>query len=311
MIHFDLASKPKIISDHFSSLKKDYLIENIRTSKLNKELKKFIVDNLYEIITGLPVDIQKLNNEFKSLKSYSDSENLQGKIKAIFNYKKFRDKSVALYDAYDLANSLGVRTCLYCNRMYTITISKGRKTNEKITRPQFDHFFDKAKNPLLSLSIYNLIPSCNICNSTLKGTKEFTLKSYMHPYVNNYINQYNFRFIPHDVSSILGQKSNLEVEIVIHSRDLKEYAKIKKTSDLFRLSDIMSGHSEELKDLFDIRYKFSQRYFKELFEAYKKLGLSYDEVYRILFGVHFIEDKFNQRPFSKLKKDILKELNII
>ena len=73
----------------------------------------------------------------------------------------------------------------------------------------------------------------------------------------------------------------------------------------------MSGHSEELKDLFDIRYKFSQRYFKELFETYEKLGLSYEEVYRIVFGVHFIEDKFNQRPFSKLKKDILKELNII
>lgn len=311
MIYYDLASKPKIISTHFNSLKKDYLIENIRTSTINKRLKDFITNNLYEIITGSPENIQKLNNKFKRHKSYSDSKILKGKIRTIFNYEKFRDKSVTLYDAYDLANNLGVRTCLYCNRMYTITVAKGVKTDEKITRPQFDHFFDKAKNPLLALSIFNLIPSCNICNSTLKGTKEFALHSYMHPYIDNYINQYSYKFIPHDVSSILGQKSNLDVKISIKTGILKDLGKIKKTSELFKLSDIMSGHSEELKDMFDIRYKFSQRYFKELFTTYKKLGLTYEEVYRIVFGVHFIEDKFNQRPFSKLKKDILKELGIL
>tara|TARA_R110002051_G_C8591055_1_gene478819 strand:+ start:90 stop:491 length:402 start_codon:yes stop_codon:yes gene_type:complete len=133
----------------------------------------------------------------------------------------------------------------------------------------------------------------------------------MHPFIDNYVDQYNYRFIPHDVASILGRKSNLEVEIEIKTSSLIDFGKIKKTSDLFKLSDVMSGHSEELMDLFDIRYKFSQRYFNELFITYKKLGLSYEEVYRIVFGVHFIEDNFNQRPFSKLKKDILKELNVI
>lgn len=311
MIHFDLASKPEIISTHFNSLKKDYLINSIRSSSINEELKQFINENLYEIITGPPDVIKNLNNKFKRLASYTGTKIGLGKISSIFDYRKFSDKSIRLYDAYDLALKLDVRTCLYCNRMYTIAVAKGTKKDDKVTRPQFDHFFDKAKNPLLALSIYNLIPSCNICNSTLKGTKEFTLNSYMHPYIDNYIDQYNYKFIPHDVSSILGQKSNLEVEIEIKAFSLIDGVKIKKTSDVFKLSAVMSGHSEELKDLFDIRYKFSQRYFMELFSTYKKLGLSYEEVYRIVFGVHFIEDNFNQRPFSKLKKDILKELNVI
>ncbi|MDT7828339.1 hypothetical protein RQM65_06660 [Pricia sp. S334] len=311
MIHFDLASKPKVISIHFNSLYKDYLIENIHSSTINEELKKFIEDNLYEIITGTPEILKKLNTRFKRLNSYSTSKIMQGKIRNIFDYKGFRKKSVTLYDAYDLAKNLGIRTCLYCNRMYTITVAKGTKANQKITRPQFDHFFDQAKNPLLGLSIYNLIPSCTICNSSLKGRKEFTLSSYMHPYIDNYIDEYTYRFIPHDVSSILGGKSNLEVEIGIKTSQLSDLGKIKKTSELFRLSEVMSGHSEELRDLFDIRYRFSQRYFKELFITYHKLGLSYEDVYRIVFGVHLIEDHFNRRPFSKLKKDILKELNII
>jgi len=311
MIHFDISSKTKIISIHFNSLIKDYLIESINASTINKELKKFIKVNLYEIITGTPEVIKKLNTRFKRLDSYSNSKIMQGKVSNIFDYKRFRTKSVSLYDAYDLANNLGVRSCLYCNRMYTITVAKGTKANQKITRPQFDHFFDQAKNPLLALSIYNLIPSCTICNTSLKGRKEFTLSSYMHPYIDNYINQYAYRFIPHNVSSILGRKSNLEVEVAIKTDQLGDFVKIKNTSELFKLSEVMSGHSEELKDLFDIRYKFSQRYFKELFSTYQKLGLSYEEVYRIVFGVHYIEDDFSQRPFSKLKKDILKELSIV
>ena len=225
MIHYDLTSKPNIISTHFNSLKEDYLKESLRTSKINKQLKTFIAENLYEIITGSPEKLQKLNNRFKRLNSYSDSKIIFNKVKKIFDYDKFSKKSVKLYDAYMLAQNLDVRTCLYCNRMYTLTVAKGTKADHKITRPQFDHFFDKAKNPLLGLSIFNLIPSCNICNSTLKGTKEFTLNSYIHPYIDNYIEQYRYKFIPHDVSSILGQKSNLEVEIRIKTGILKDFVK--------------------------------------------------------------------------------------
>ncbi|WCM41907.1 hypothetical protein MG290_13335 [Flavobacterium sp. CBA20B-1] len=39
--------------------------------------------------------------------------------------------------------------------------------------------------------------------------------------------------------------------------------------------------------------------------------LDRDEVYRLAFGVHFQEAKFDRRPLSKMKKDILIELGII
>lgn len=58
--------------------------------------------------------------------------------------------------------------------MYTKTVFD--EEGEKITRPTFDHWFAKDDHPLLALSFYNLIPSCNICNSSVKGKKEIEFR---------------------------------------------------------------------------------------------------------------------------------------
>ncbi len=310
MTFFDLASHPDIIQFHWLKLE-PLLRDRIHDSSLRSDLKDFINSNLEKIICSKPIELKKVNTQFKRHKSYLPSH--KKKLKKIFNYSTFiaKKESANGYDGYDLAGKLGVRTCLYCNRMYTLTVKKGNTAEDKITRPQFDHFLDKGENPLLALSIYNLIPSCNICNSTLKGSKKFTIKSYVHPYVDNCTDEYHYRFYPYDVDSILGDKSNLKVEIKAKSRGSEMGRKITNSEKIFKLNDIMSAHSEELKDLFAIRYKFSERYFLELFNTYKTLGLDRKEIYRIVFGTEFENMDFGKRPFSKLKKDILSELTII
>jgi hypothetical protein len=72
------------------------------------------------------------------------------------NYKKWK--------AYDLAHALGMNTCCYCNRQFTFTYESA----DGNTRPTFDHFLKKSTYPFFSLSLFNLIPSCKICNSDLK-----------------------------------------------------------------------------------------------------------------------------------------------
>lgn len=310
MIYFNINSKQEIINEHYSSLK-DYLISKIDSSTLNKDLKDYIKNNLEKIIKGKPSELKKLNTNFNSLKAYRPTKILKGKVSKIFDYKYFSSKKDNIYDGYDLAQKLDIKTCLYCNRNYTLTVSKGKKKVDKITRPEFDHFFDKSENPLLALSIQNLIPSCKICNSTLKGRKKFNLVSNLHPYQDEVINFYKYVFIPHDVKSIIGGASNLSVKLDISSGNTKIDYKIKKNKEIFKLEDIMSAHSDELKDLFNIRYKFSERYFEELFNKYKSLGLDYHDVYKIVFGVQYNEADFCNRPFSKLKKDILIELGVI
>lgn len=312
MIYYDLASKKDIIDEHYQLLKPK-LETNIANSRLNSTCINFIENNLEAIITSEPKTLVWLNNKFKSLLSFRATSKIQkNRIKKIFDYDWFTTKRKTVYDAYDLAKKLDVRTCLYCNRMYTITVQEGILDEEKITRPQFDHFLDKDANPLLALSIYNLVPSCNICNSTLKGTDKFNTNSHVHPYIHNFITEYWYRYIPYDVESILGNKSNLKVGIDIANKVTpNERRRLRRTINTFQLNAIFSGHSEELKDLFDIRHRFSERYFIELFKTYGSLKLSEEEVYRIVFGVEYKEDDFYKRPFSKIKKDLLKELGVI
>ena len=57
-----------------------------------------------------------------------------------------------------LCDDLGIKVCPYCNRSYIHTLKHHG------VRPQYDHFFSKIKYPYLAVSLYNLIPSCSICN---------------------------------------------------------------------------------------------------------------------------------------------------
>ena len=109
----------------------------------------------------------------------------------------------------------------------------------------------------------------------------------------------------------MGGATNLAVEIEVNSGDSAIDKKIINTKEIFKLEEIFSSHSDELKDLFDIKHRFSDRYFEELFKKYNSLGLNYDDVYKVVFGSYYQEKDFSKRPFSKLKNDILKELGII
>ena len=66
-------------------------------------------------------------------------------ITSLFNYGEFIsfEPSNKNYSAYKLADNLGVRSCTYCNRTYTIT--RRTHSEKKLMRPQFDHWFPKKK----------------------------------------------------------------------------------------------------------------------------------------------------------------------
>lgn len=308
MIYFDLSSRADIIQEHRDSLK-PYLLRRIRESNLNRLLKNFIESKLEDILISKPEDLKNINDLLTRHTAYKNS--LKPKIKKIFNYKYFKAKGNNRYDAYALAAKLQIRTCLYCNRNYTLTVDKGSGKDDKFIRPEFDHFFDQDDYPLLALSVFNLVPSCKTCNSTLKHTKKFLLSENIHPYVDDVISQYKYQYLPYTVSAILGGSAQLGVKLMPTSSDVILNQRIENSSEVFRLNEIFSAHSEELKDIFDIRHRFSQRYLIELVDKYDKLDLDYDDIYRIVFGTYSKEADFSKRPFSKIKKDILIELGIL
>ena len=77
------------------------------------------------------------------------------------------------------------------------------------------------------------------------------------------------------------------------------------------LKTMYNAHIDELKDLILTKKAYSKSYLQNMMKAYPKAGLSNEEIYRLAFGTELNEVNFSKRPFSKFKKDILKELKII
>lgn len=95
----------------------------------------------------------------------------------IFDYHNFINKKNS-YDAYDLCYESKTRTCPYCNHAYAFTILND---DGRGFRPTLDHFYPKDQYPHLALSLYNLVPSCSICNSSLKGEINFAKDLHLNP----------------------------------------------------------------------------------------------------------------------------------
>ena len=225
------------------------------------------------------------------------------KLYEIFDYDGLISKNKQF--SYWIANSIGQNTCTYCNRQYTFTITSDE---QKIARPTFDHWYPKEFFPLLSLSIYNLIPCCTICNSSVKGREIFSMDTHIHPYTETKPEP-DFKFIPclnpedeHGWSVYLKRgKTSQKVENMIKS---------------FALDEIYSCHGNlEVKDLIEFANAYPDSYLKSLFKNVLKdltlKGMSQEDAYRLLFSTEFEPVNYLKRPLSKLKKDILEYLGII
>jgi hypothetical protein len=205
------------------------------------------------------------------------------------------------YDAYDLAKKLNINTCPYCNMNSTYTIIK--KDNVKIIRPEFDHFYDKATNPILALSFYNLIPSCHICNSTLKGTDKFTSKTHINPYESAINSKFKL-----EISDSTFYNSTDGFNIRFKSDNIKENNNIKS----FKLNTLYQNHKDIVLELIQKEVIYNDSYLDELMTNYEgTLFKNKEDLQRLITGGYISDIDLGKRPLSKLIKDISEELELI
>ncbi|MTE27546.1 hypothetical protein [Winogradskyella ouciana] len=289
---------------------KDFLFKQAKLETIICEEPEDILktnDDLYKFVLA-KTDYNKLKkyfslsgNERKS-STYDKINNLLYDLSKGFDYDWFTGlKSEDSYSAYHLSDSLNMRSCVYCNRTYTTTIRDRKKG--KLMRPQFDHWFPKSKFPLLSLSFYNLIPSCYTCNSSVKSDTILELKKHIHPYVDSgQTNEFAFNYF--------FQKSLDKYKVYVEF-DTNGSRKSHDTIKQLKIDQMYNAHLSELGDLIKIKEAYSDTYIQKIQELFPSIKLSKNEIYRILFGTELDAKDFHKRPLSKFKHDILKKLKII
>lgn len=292
--------------------------ENSRNIKYRQEIDEFNLllneKKIKEILSSKPDELQKIwNLEFKKFensiirikdnrkKNTYKNVNL---ILLIFNYSAFRDITAKnKFSGFLLAKKLGIECCPYCNRNYTTTHAT---IIDKTVFPEFDHFYHKSSYPLLAVSFYNLIPSCNVCNTHFKGSKDSITENLFHPYTELKPNAFNFKFIPGNVESLYGRKDNFILDFKIN--DVGNKTNLESSLDFFGIKEIYElCHSDLIKEIVNKKLTYSKKYLDIIRDTY---GISFEESYRILFETYYEDDMHHVRPFSKLKKDIFDDIDI-
>lgn len=155
-------------------------------------------------------------------------------LRDIFDYDKIiSNKNTGI--AYEILEILNIKVCPYCNREYISTVTKN---DTKIIRPDFDHFYSKTEYPLFSLSLYNLIPVCKICNLK-KASKSFTYEKNLYPYKEGIE---DFRVFLYEITDY-----NIKIERNIKNQ---KYKKFLENVDKLYLEEIYDeSHRNEVKEI--------------------------------------------------------------
>lgn len=275
-----------------------YNITGIPQDEIN--LYNEIENNLEEIIKAKPNEIDDKINIINPLykKVLTNNTNIKKTILDIFEYDNYD-----FWDAYGLAQKLNVTVCPYCNRNYTFTLKS--KTGK--TRPEYDHFYDKATYPYLSLSFYNLIPSCHICNSNLKGSKKFTFGSHINPYYEEFGEKIKFiLFYENNQNKELSIKFKYDKDI-----DLKLKTKAQNNIKVFCLEELYKMHKDVYLDLYEKLQVYSKSYTDFIYKQYPSINsyLTQNSIYNLFFS-EYINGDIGKKSLGKMKKDICNQFGI-
>lgn len=217
-------------------------------------------------------------------------------------------KFIKLYDNFTnrifgktFCEKLGIKTCPYCNRSYIYTLEKGA------VRPQYDHFYNKTKYPYLAVSIYNLIPSCGICNQA-KSNYDTYNNDFLNPYLEEY--GYDVRFetrFTGDITYAIGRNANFDL-VINDSNAPNLQQKVRNTYNKLHIIDLYNKHKDYVRDIYKAKSIYTKEYIASLVEKFPSVFNSVLDVQHFAYMNYLDKEHWGERILSKLTYDIVNDL---
>lgn len=218
-------------------------------------------------------------------------ETIRKELDYILNYGGF-NVGIKLRDGnkwnrHKFITTLGIKVCPYCNRQYISSYEDGTEGSK--TTADADHYYTKELHPILQMNIFNLVPSCNVCNSRTKGKSN---KRHLYPYVDP-SNSLTFE-IPLETSEQVS-------EILI---DARHNRKSEASIDVFKLDKIYQAHLGEATEVKQNAINYFQ-FGAGAYEALLGLDVPFD-IFSTWFS--FMGKDALKDPLTKLRQDIYKQV---
>lgn len=328
MIDYHLAYFKQYINKNFEA----YIIYNkfmecVNEKELEKDdyfrcfcrifrLSQLLKNNWERIAIGEPKKLRRINKCFEKIyNSFGKHEIIiKSVVGNILSYDNFRKghkndgitKENKYYKAknwnpYMWSEKMNVRTCSYCNRQY-VTCLKKSKDNVGGIRPDIDHYWCRNTYPHFSMSLYNWVPSCKICNSSLKHDKNIDIK--MATLYEEGIAD-TFRF---EATGIIPENNKIEIVVRnIGNSDMRD-----KLLEMFRIKEVYASHNNIAVNFVKKRIIYNNEFIKKLSKHNNKYAqINQAELLPLVIGYPIDEDRIDEEALGKLRYDLAKQLGFM
>ena len=264
-----------------------------------KDFVKKLIDNLDVLLIGEPAELRSLIERFqKEYVKIASTEYSKKNEKSIFSKELLKsmgyNTDFRKNELVELSCKLNIKVCPYCNHNYTLYIDDKKKTWSKGLF-QFDHFYNKATYPYLSMSLYNLIPSCSSCNLQ-KTTTSLDLR--YNPYYKGISNEFRFE-VDDSIQLRSGMPGADKIEIKI--RKTPTGHGIDELKDELHLEEQYGRHKDIVQEIYDKMY--NEPYYQEMLTCIPNSA----EFINQWIGIPMREEDIDKQPLTKFRQDILKQ----
>lgn len=271
-----------------------------------KEFVRKLISSLPLLLTGTPPKlkafIDSLHGEYTNLanKKVYKGEEVNGQrleqtfalgLQQAMGYKKYRRTELV-----KLSRMLNIKVCPYCNHNFTLYIDLLDKTKMKGLF-QFDHFYDMSDYPYLSMSLYNLIPSCSLCNHQ-KSTAKLDLR--YNPCFKGISDEFHFKVV--DSFELRSGKMGADKIGIKIERNASGQG-IDELQESLHLEEQYSRHKDIVQEIYDKAY--SETYYRNMLTIMP--DVEREKLLNQWMGISMDIEDISKRPLTKFCQDILKQ----
>lgn len=196
----------------------------------------------------------------------------------------------------DIHQQMGLKTCVYCNVIPTMS-------NNGEVFYQMDHYLPQSLYPFLGTCFYNLQPSCGVCNDH-KKTQDCDFGLYVNSEQHKELSP--FRFVP-KIESLDGPYPRCE-EIQFRGKEANVTKESQAHEEMFHINNLYAGYKDEVSALYADAYKMNPTMIAVNAECWGIPATKKDVLAYMSDHLSLEEKDVHQKTLTKLKQDTIKQL---
>lgn len=270
-------------------------------SRDEKDCAQLIKKHLTFILLANPLYLSRIKNvimtKYPNLFNNKKKDSFNKRILKAFGYKAYRSDVLIT-----LAKWLNIKSCPYCNSQYTLFVDKriNGQYPKGVAKFQFDHFFNKSDAPFLSMSLYNLIPSCAACNLA-KHAGDMSVE--LNPYMTDIASLFTFR-AKDPIKLWQGDRTADATQIKLVPISRNNARLVRELNNALFIDKQYGRFSDVAQEVYDKVYLYP--YYSNL-DNFKMLTENkFDEEYfrQLWLGNYTAHDDIEKRPLAKFMQDM-------